>query len=276
MTRPTLGGLSARRAHSVRGRFVRRVLTVSLAAGSCVLASTLPATAQRGPAPTATPLPADVVSLACAPTLAYELPDVPLRISGGQESVVHTIHAPGDLVTINAGRRSGIAVGQEYYTRRPLVSRDGRVGSGNPATIRTSGWIRVWAVDEEMSLATISHACETVDVDDYLEPFVAPSVPLASNATSEPERGNYGLVLSGQDRRTQFGRGDYLLIDRGSNQGVTPGARFVVYHDKKTPGNFLFQIGEAVAMDVQGDTSTLYVLTAIDAIAAGDYVGMRK
>lgn len=265
MTRPTPGG-----------RMCRRVLAVIAAAGASVLAGALPATAQRGPAPTATPLPADVVSLACAPMLAYEVPTVSLRISGSQESVARTIHAPGDLVTINAGTRSGVTVGQEYYTRRALASRDGRVGPANPATIRTSGWIRVWAVDEEMSLATISHACETVDVDDYLEPFAAPTVPIASTATSAPERGNYGLVLSGQDRRSQFGRGDYLLIDRGSNQGVTPGARFVVYHDKKISGNFLFQIGEAVAVDVKTDTSTLQVLSAIDAISAGDYVGMRK
>jgi hypothetical protein len=201
---------------------------------------------------------------------------VSLRISGGQESVVRRSHAPGDLVTINAGTRGGVAVGQEYYTRRALVSREGRVGPANPATIRTTGWVRVWSVDEDMSLATISHACETVDVDDYLEPFAAPTVPAASNSTSDPERGNYGTVLSGQDRRTQFGRGDYLLIDRGSNQGVAPGARFVVYHDKKTPGNFLFQIGEAVAVDVRTDTSTLQVMNAIDAISAGDYVGMRK
>ena len=97
-----------------------------------------------------------------------------------------------------------------------------------------------------------------------------------STVTSEPERGNYGLVLSGQDRRTQFGRGDYLLINRGTNQGVTPGARFVVYHDKKESGNFLFQIGEAVAVDVKADIATLHVLNAIDAISAGDYVGMRK
>ena len=50
----------------------------------------------------------------------------------------------------------------------------------------------------------------------------------------------------------------------------------MVYHDKKAAGNFLYQIGEAVAVDVKGDTSTLHVLTAIDAISAGDYAGMRK
>jgi hypothetical protein len=246
--------------------------------GTCafVLTIALPAVAQRGPAPAATSLPPDVISLACAPTITYEMPALPLRVSGGQESMPRQVHAPGDLVTINAGTRGGITVGQEFFTRRVLTSGEARVGRTNPGTIRTTGWIRVWAVDEDMSLATITHACETVDLGDYLEPFTLPTVPALSQLTGPPERGNYGLVLSGQDRRTQFGRGDYLLIDRGSTQGVTAGARFVVYHDKKTPGNFLFQIGEAVAVDVKTDTATLHVLSAIDAISAGDYVGMRK
>ncbi len=249
---------------------------VFLTAGACVLAAALPASAQRGPAPTPLALPPEVLSLACAPTLSYELPTATLWVSGGQESVPLTSHAPGDLVTINAGTRQGIAVGQEYYTRRPLVMTPGKVSRSNPATIRTTGWIRVWAVDEDMSLATISNACETVDTGDYLEPFVLPTVPTPSTATGKPERGNYASVLSGQDRRTAFGVNDYLLIDRGSSQGVSLGARFVLYHDQRVPKNFLFEIGEAVVVNVQSDTATLRVVRAIDAIAAGDYAGMRK
>jgi hypothetical protein len=246
--------------------------------GTCafVLTIALPAVAQRGPAPAGTSLPAEVISLACAPRLTYEAPAVSLRITGGQESMPRESHAPGDLVTINAGTRDGITVGQEFYTRRVLASGEVRVSRTNPATIRTTGWIRVWAVDEEMSLATITHSCDAVALGDYLEPFMLPTIPAISKLTGPPERGNYGIVLSGQDRRTQFGSGDYLLINRGSSQGVTAGARFVVYHDKKTPGNFLFQIAEAVAVDVKADTATLHVLNAIDAISAGDYVGMRK
>lgn len=251
-------------------------LPVFLGACTCVLATALPVTAQRGPAPVSSSLAPDVLGLACAPAIAYDEPAVPLRISGGQDSKTRYSHAPGDLVTINAGTRGGIAVGQEFYTRRVLSDRTAGIGTNNPGTIRTTGWIRVWAVDEDMSLATITHACETVDVDDYLEPFTVPVVPTPSRVTGDPERGNYGLVLSGQDRRVQFGRGDYLLINRGSGQGVTPGARFVFYRDQKAPGNFLFQLGEGVAVDVKEDTATLHVLTAIDAIAAGDYAGMRK
>ena len=251
-------------------------LNVFLGTCAFVLTIALPAVAQRGPAPVPTSLSPDVISLACAPAIAYEVPAVPLRVSGGQESVPRETYAPGDLVTINAGTRGGITVGQEFYTRRVLPSAEARVSRTNPGTIRTSGWIRVWAVDEDMSLATITQACETVSVGDYLEPFALPTVPAPSQLTGPPERGNYGLVLSGQDRRTQFGRGDYLLINRGTTQGVTAGARFVVYHDQKMPGNFLFQIAEAVAVDVKTDTATLHVVSAIDAISAGDYVGMRK
>ena len=251
-------------------------LRVGLGTCAFVLTIALPAVAQRGPAAAATSLPPDVISLACAPAMTYEAPAVSLRISGGQESMRRHSHAPGDLVTLLAGTRDGITVGQEFYTRRVLASGEVRVSPTNPGTIRTTGWIRVWAVDEEMSLATITHACDTVEVGDYLEPFALPTVPALSQLTGPPERGNYGLVLSGQDRRTQFGSGDYLSINRGSRQGVTAGARFVVYHDKKSPGNFLFQIAEAVAVDVKPDTSTLHVLSAIDAIATGDFVGMRK
>jgi hypothetical protein len=249
---------------------------VFFGAGACLLAAALPAFAQKGPAPGTANLPADVVSLACAPTLTYDAPAESLRIAGGQESVRHTIHAPGDLVTINAGTRSGITVGQEFFTRRPLPAQPGRISRTNPATVRTTGWIRVWAVDEDMSLATITHACETVDVDDYLVPFALPTVSTPSSATGKPERDNYANVLSGQDRRTAFGQNDYLLIDRGSRHGVTLGARFVLYHDKKAAGEFLFEIGEGVAVDVNADTSTLHVVRAIDAITAGDYAGMRK
>ena len=244
-----------------------------------VLAGALAGTtvaAQRGPAATAAHLPAEVLALACAPKAALEEPNTPLRITGGQDSIVRQTHSPGDIVTINAGSQNGIEVGQEYYTRRLLIANREKITPLTPATMVTSGWIRVWAVEETMSLATITHACDTVDVGDYLEPFALPTVPALSQLTGPPERGNYGLVLSGQDRRTQFGSGDYLLINRGSSQGVTAGARFVVYHDKKTPGNFLFQIAEAVAVNVNSDTATLQVLNAIDAISAGDYVGMRK
>ena len=250
----------------------RRVFSILLGAG--LIAPAAPAAAQRGPAPATTGLPAGVLALACAPSLAYEAPPMPLRVTGGQDSFVRLIYAPGDLVTINAGTEHGIVVGQEFFVRRLVTERRASVSQETPAAVRTTGWIRVYAVDDTLSLATVTHACDTIDVGDYLEPLVLP-VPVAAAEILPAQRDNYGRVVMGNDRRRSFGQGDFLTIDRGSDHGVSTGTRFVLYRDKLMAENFLFELGDAVAVDVQPASSTIHVTKSLDAIREGDYVAMR-
>lgn len=252
---------------------IRRQAGALLAAA--LLAAVSPASAQRGPAPVPTKLPSDVLALACSPKAAFEVPPMPLRITGGQDSFVRENHAPGDLVTINAGTINGIEVGQEFFVRRIQKTSISSISRRSPAVVRTSGWIRVYAVDDEWSLATITHACDTIEVDDYLEPFELPVVPQAARDRGKPERGNYARVMPGNDGRRSFGKGDYLIVDRGSNEGVTAGSLFVFYRDKRQPENFLYELGEATAVDVRNDTSTLLVTLSRDTIQQGDLVAQR-
>ena len=244
-----------------------------LAAG--VLAS-VTLSAQTGPAYRPTRLPAETLALACAPSLVFEAQTAALRITGGQDSFARRIFQPGDLITINAGTQNGIEVGQEFYTRRVQVQGRSAISARRPGVLRTSGWIRIYAVDDRMSLATITHACDTVQVDDYLEPFALPEMPAIPPKDADAQRGNYGRVLLGTDRRASFGKGDFMIVDRGSDAGVTRGAHFVVYRDKRIDENFLFELGEAVAVDVKPATSTLWVTVSRDAIGTGDYVALRK
>jgi hypothetical protein len=243
-----------------------------------LLAATSPARAQRGPAASSTNLSPEVLSLACSPSAVLEAPMTPLRITGGQDSFARRIYAAGDLVTINAGSQNGIEVGQEYYVRRLQTSNRAPVSRDNPATVRTTGWIKVYAVDERdnLSLATISHACDTIEVGDYLEPFKLPVVPRVSKERPKPERDNYGKVLVGTDRRTSFGKGDYFVINRGSDHGIEVGSQFVLYRDKKQAENFLFEIGEGIATEVKSEMSTVLVTVSLDAIESGDYVAVRR
>jgi hypothetical protein len=251
-----------------------RGLPVLLAAS--LLAAPSPSVAQRGPAPAATNLPPEVLALACAPTMAFEVPPMPLRVTGGQDSFVRRIFHPGDLVTINAGTNNGIEVGQEFYVRRVQAPSGGRVTRDTPGVVRTTGWLRVYAVDAGLSLATITHACDTVETNDYLEPFSLPEAPEPAAVRLKAQRDNYGRILMGADRRTSFGRGDFIIVDRGSDHGVTRGALFAVYRDKRQEGNFLYDLGEAMAVDVKPETSTLFVTVSRDAMSAGDYVALRK
>lgn len=233
-------------------------------------------TAQRGPAPRMTGLPEDVLAVACAPMPAYDIPDQSLRVTGGQDSFRRHSFAPGDLVTINAGSDNGIEPGQEYFVRRLQTEANRRPSRETPGSIRTAGWIKVYAVDPQMSLATVVHACDTIDVDDYLEPFVMPVVPKASTEKVKPQRDNYGRILFGADYRRSFGKGDFFIIDRGRDHNIEPGDRFVIYRDKEQAENFLYDLGEAVAIEVKENTSTLRATVSRDAFQAGDYVAIRK
>jgi hypothetical protein len=260
---------------------------------AALLAAATPIVAQRGPAPEMTHVPADVIAQACSPTLAFDRPVASLLITGGQDASTRHVYGPGDLVTINGGSDNGIEVGQEYYVRRLQAPRGTSISRTTPASIRTAGWVRVYAVDKTMSLVTISHACDVIDVGDYLEPFSLPQPPTPDANPPRPQRENYGHVLIGTDRRQVFAKNDFFTVDRGSDHGVTIGARFVIYRDKRrmetqhmsaikdlpneivTP-EFLFDLGEAVVVDVKPEISTLRALSSRGAIQSGDYVALRK
>jgi hypothetical protein len=245
-------------------------------AAALLVAATQPLLAQRADATRPTGLSADVLGLACAPTATLQPPAMGLRITGGQDSFIRRNYAPGDLVTINAGTANGITVGQEFYVRRIQNPRGERLTPGKPSTVRTAGWIKIWAVDEAMSLATVTHACDSIEVNDYLEPFSLPQVVAPNRERPKPDRDNYARIVTGQDLRRSYGRGDFFVIDRGSNGGVTPGTQFVIFRDKLVDENFLYEIGEAVAVSVSPDLSTLQVTVSRDALNEGDLVAQRR
>ena len=275
---------------SLTGRSLR-ILVVPVT--SALFGAGVSLLAQTGPAPGATHLDAEVIALACAPTLSFTAPAPSLLVTGGQDASTRYIYRPGDLITVNGGSDNGIAVGQEYFLRRVQGPRGSSISRATPATIRTAGWIRVYAVDPTMSLATITHACDTIEIGDYLEPFALPQVPAPDANPPKAQRENYGHILIGSDRRTLFAKNDFFTVDRGSDHGVTVGARFIIYRDKRrmetaklpvttdlppavTTPEFLYDIGEAVAVDVKPEMSTLQAMTARGAFMSGDFVAIRK
>ena len=270
------------------GRSTRVLMTAALlAAGGSLLA-------QTGPAPTSTRLPADVIALACAPRLVDEAPIASLLVTGGQDASTRHMFRPGDLITINGGSDNGIEVGQEYYVRMVELTQDSSISPTTLTSIRTAGWVRVYAVDKTMSLVTVSHLCDApIEIGEYLEPFTVPVPPVPDANPPKPQRENYGHILIGSDRRTMFAKNDFFTIDRGSDHGVTPGARYVIYRDKRRTETaklpitaelpdtiiepeFLFELGDAVVVEVKPETSTLLATTSRSAFLSGDYAAIRK
>jgi hypothetical protein len=229
--------------------------------------------------------------LACAPALGPEKPDkknVPqLRIVGVQDPAIRELLGPGDTLVINAGSNAGLQPGQRFYVRRniPAVTTTGPTPR---ATIHTAGWVQILGVDTMVSTATVLHACDGMLFDDYLEPYVAPMIAARPLPGSMPQYDNMGHIVTGIEGLHTAAAGNVMTIDRGTNDGVALGQRYVVFRDKRDQhvelvgrskpfGEMarnapLVEVGEVLVVAVRAEDATVQVVASRDAIIHGDLI----
>lgn len=249
-----------------RVRLVVVMVLVTFAAGAVYAQTDAPALS-----------PLEVLA-ACAPPPSYDgPPDHALRIIGSQDAVPRSLFGNRDLLVIGGGTSAGVQLGQQFFVRR--TNRFGSTYGGRGHGSKTLGWIRVVAVNESTAIATVDHVCGGMVKTDYLEPFVAPVLPAGADRDDTPGQPDFtslSRVLVGNDGRTEVGSGDFALIDRGSDQGLTAGTRFAVYRDVGVAGLPLSNIGEGIVISM-GPAMALARITRVrDAVRVGDYVALRK
>ncbi len=254
MTRPTLGG-----------RVNRRVLVVSLSAAAVTARRCTSCSCTAGSRPDAD----RAASRRCCRWRVRRRspmtsPRRALRDVRRTGAVRRTIHAPGDLVTINAGTSSGIVVGQEYFTRRPLPGRardasrpTTRRPSAPPAGFASGPWTRRcrWPPSrtpaKPWTLATTSSRSRCPPCRRRRTRRASPSAGTTRNVLSGA--GSADVVrpqrLPGDRSRQQPGRDRRRALRHLSRQEGRPGISSI-------------EIGEAYVVDVKADTSTLHVVRA--------------
>jgi hypothetical protein len=218
------------------------------------------------------------LAVGCAPppTLGGVPADVP-HIVGSQDTAAKRLFGSHDLLVVDAGSKAGLGLGQQFFVRRP--SRFGMGYNGRARGATTVGWVRVVAVNESTSIAAVDQACGGIIAGDYLQPFVAPVVPPNADRdehTGEPDFTQLARVVIGNEDRLSVGIGDFILIDRGSAQGLAPGTRFSVYRDVGVPGLPLTSVGEGIVISTGDSVSVTRITGARDAVTSGDYVAVRK
>jgi len=218
------------------------------------------------------------IAVSCAPVPRLApAPTDGLFIVGSQDPVGRTLFGRPELLVIEGGTAQGVAAGQQYFVRR--VERFGRMYRDRMAhSVQTAGWVRVVAVNETTSVATVEHACGDILAGDHLEPFEPPTVPAdvtEVDTSKEPDFSALGRVLYGQSERRTAGAGDFMMIDRGTEAGVTPGERFAIYRDLHLEGVPLASIGEATAVSIGARMSLVRITRARDAVMSGDFVAPR-
>jgi len=266
---------------------------------ACALFFTLvavPAFAQAPPAPSAdtelVPPPAWAFNdIACAPALLTtkrdKTNDPPLRVVGVQDPAIRELFGPGDTLVISGGSNAGLQPGQRFFVRRviPQVTVTGPTPS---PTIHTSGWVQILGVDTMVSTATVVHACEGIMFDDYLEPFVAPTIAARPLPGTTPQYENMGHIVTGIEGLHSAGPGNVMTIDRGANAGVVLGQRYLVFRDKRSQhidmtdrspafvamarNTPLIEVGEVQVVAVRAEDATVQVVASRDAVLKGDLI----
>ena len=182
------------------------------------------------------------------------------------------------LVVIARQPDDGLAVGQRYIAQRLRTDEKKfpREGEGY-GDLRVSGWLTIYAIDDKNALATIDKACDSIEIGDFLEPYVEMPLPDRASPPVYPDFDDRANILFGNDNRVLFGDGDVFSIDRGTVHGVQPGQRFAIYRDPRvglTPP--LVYLGDVVAMTVSETTTKVVVVRAVDGIMPGDVVVFRR
>ena len=229
------------------------------------------------PADSLTPLQ---LSVACAlpPATSSGPPADALLVIGAQDTVPRNLFHQHDLLVVNGGSARGVQLGQQYFVRR----REGfgiAYANRSPHALRTAGWIRVVAVNDTTAIASVEHGCDGIFAGDFLEPFVAPVVPAGADRVDTSgtlDFASLGRVLFGDQERRTGCTGEYMVIDRGTDQGVTPGAHFAVYRDLGTAELPLASIGELTVVSTAPTLAVARINVARDAVQSGDFVVPRK
>lgn len=223
-------------------------------------------------------------AVACAiPPQAVVAGATAFHIIGSQDPAARSDFTNRDMLVIDAGTAKGIEVGQRFFVRRVLDTPY----TGGRGVVSTSGWIRVTAVNETRAIASVDQACSYIRTGDFLEPFVAPALPAdvsVIDRSVEPDFKSMGRVVFGDKEHDSVGVGDFVLIDRGADQGLSAGSRFAIYRDVRPwRGDYggaaaqlpLAAIGEAVVVATGPTMATVQVLAARDAVFRGDFVVPR-
>jgi hypothetical protein len=218
------------------------------------------------------------VAAACAPPPSLDAPPPDaLRIVATQDTEPRALAGNRDLLVISGGTRAGVQLGQTFFVRRP--NRFGTSSNVQSLGFKTAGWVRVVAANESTAIAAVEHACGGIMQDDFLTPFSPPVVPAGAerdDPVGEPDFTSLARVIVGSEEREAAAAGDFVLIDRGADQGVAPGTRLAIYRDVRTAGMPLASVGEAVVITVGPVISLTRITRARDAVLSGDYVAIRK
>jgi len=177
-----------------------------------------------------------------------------------------------DIVFIKVSAPENVKLGDKYLIFTPVKN----VKHPQGRLIKILGILQVVekAPDAAYLTARITLSFDSISKGSLLAPYQEPT--LIYSVPKNDGRSIDGRIIDIMDSRSLNGTFDMLFLDKGGNDGVKPGDRFLVFIDSRKKGFPKKILGEAMVVLVKDHTATALVKNSIDVIAKGDRVELIK
>jgi len=224
------------------------------------------------PLPAAVPVPEHDRDSICGPAKAAANPESLGTIrSRRSDAGDNGLYVKDDQIMIDGGTRDGLEVGRNVVARRTYVVS----GDPNRATAEhTSGVVQIVAAGERASVGVVMYTCDEMMRGDRLATFTPEPVHAPEPAGTPAYEGAARILFADSGQLVGAPR-RLLVIDRGGDRGIRVGQRLTLFRHSRFDGRPSV-VGDAVVVAVRGDSATIRVDTAVDAIASGDFAAPQS
>ena len=141
--------------------------------------------------------------------------------------------------------------------------------------MHTAGWIRIVDAERDAAIARVVRACDGIERGDFLELAEWPAeTPIA--APGQPDFDNPGVILFGLDGRSLIATPEHFVLTLGTTHGIVAGQRLTVFRHTLDGQDAITELGEAVAVVVDAESTTARLTQTRDAVEVGDLVAPQR
>jgi hypothetical protein len=124
----------------------------------------------------------------------------------------------GDLVYIRPENETPFSLGERYTVYRTCKQ------------YYITGVIEITKIEPDFAVARIVTSFRNIQINDLLMPFFQRSPKIALN---ESVKGLFGKIIVSEEHERIFAEDTIAFIDKGTEDGVTPGQFYNIYYQKK-------------------------------------------
>jgi len=191
-------------------------------------------------------------------------------VDAARKSEVGNIIGADYEVYIDVRSREAVNIGDRFLifeevrkVKHPITHRDyGKL-------YKVNGVAKVTGIKEQgVYRARITLSFDAAMRGNMLAPYQEPTLIYPSKQ-KQAQKNLTGYILEVTDRKSISGQSDIVYLDKGKEDGVEPGDRFIVMSERNPSTGVRHPIGEVLVIIVKARTATAFVQKSIDTLSKG-------